>query len=64
MNRLHEHGEDNILKDNGLDPDIWYKRVKGGSTLKVSNKVDEAILKQLAKLNQFKASSSEGFATK
>jgi hypothetical protein len=61
ISRLDREDEGVILRDNGLDPDIYYKRSKigQGSTLKVSNKLDSAIAKQLEKLTMFK--TGEGF---
>lgn len=58
MNRLNEVGEDNMLQDNGMDPQIWYKRVKG-SNAGSSKKVDDAIMRQLTKLNDFKRMTNE-----
>ena len=53
-------GDGTVLRDNGLDPDIYYKRVKHSNPLKVSSKVDSAIKRQLDKLTSFKQ-SGEGF---
>ena len=47
VSRLDNGQSGTILRDNGLDPDIWYKRVKTTGLQKVSSKVDNAILKQL-----------------
>ena len=54
-------GNGTILKDNGLDPDIYYKRVKNSHPLVSTSKVDSAIMKQLDKLTSFKE-SAEGFS--
>ena len=48
IGRLDRQEDGGIMRDNGLDPDIYYKKAKGQvSTLKVSNKLDSAIAKQL-----------------
>lgn len=47
VNKIHNQKEEHILKDNGLDPDLWYKRIKQQPNIKGTSKVDSAIMKQL-----------------
>jgi hypothetical protein len=56
VQKLGNQREETILRDRGIDDELWYKRVRSG--MGKNGKVDEAISKQLEKLNRFKASQS------
>jgi hypothetical protein len=45
VKKLGHLREETVLRDRGIDEEIWYKRVRSG--VGKSGKVDEAISKQL-----------------
>ena len=51
VKKMDGGGEETILQDKGLDNDLWYRRVKEGVS---KSKVDDAIKKQLDRLNRYK----------
>ena len=56
VQKLGNQWEETVLRDRGLDDELWYKRVRSG--IGKNGKVDDAITKQLEKLNKFKAAQS------
>ena len=59
VERMGGGREETILQDKGLDNELWYKRVKEGVG---RSKVDDAIKKQLDKLNKFKQANPNATA--
>lgn len=45
VKKLGNQQEETVLRDRGIDDEIWYKRIRSG--IGKSGKVDEAISKQL-----------------
>ena len=45
VQKLGSRGEETVLRDRGLDDELWYKRVRSG--IGIYGKVDDAISKQL-----------------